>query len=467
MAVSKKNVSRTMRLQSPSREAATIIEVLFAIFVVVVGLMGIASLFPLAARNAEESNAANNALTQGRIWLSDFVARGFNDHDGLTQTGNGYNWVWRQDYAQPGTPVLQPGLYPVSKFGPPNNQGTGTARLASTPTFSNPAHSQLELTRFWSQQSYCLDPLFMSDPDVITGFNAGGNGRVAGFRASVFPYYEDGHNPTEDAAVTPAQAPWEDQPRMLRVSLGGGAGQIPRKLVNDLFVSKDDLATLIDDTDDAVPATRIFSAGGGKNLTTGDYTWMATVSPEFTDSPLAVTNAYVMSLVIMQRRDRQYIGSTLTPIAGTKDSKPNGERLLWVYPLSGNFDGGTGGRVRLISNVDVEERLHVGDWIMLGKHYALGGSPTQRFSVFRWYRIVAADADPIKDQLQNVIPTNPQGNGTDPYGNNSQVQVWARDVVLEGPDWDFTPALGTIVTPTSGTLMSNVVTVLERSIQVD
>ncbi|MFN3190239.1 MAG: hypothetical protein ACE361_06910 [Aureliella sp.] len=463
MENSTRNTAAGIGLQSKprlsARRAATIIEVLFSIFVVVVGLMGIASLFPLAARNAAESNASNNALTQGRIWLNDFLARGFNDHNGNTEKGTGYNWLWRNDDPNLATSPLAA----YSKLGP---TGTGTPTpINSNPNYTNPNGVGV---RTWQQQSVCIDPMFMSDPDVVVGFNTG-TGRTAGFRPAVFPYYEDGMNPTEDAAG-PAINPWHAQPRMLRLSLGGGAGQIPRKLVNDLFVSRDDLATQLSDNDDTIPTTRVFSSGGSKSLTTGDYSWMATLSPEFTSSPLAATDAYVLSLVIMQRRDRQFIGSTLNPVPGVEDSKPNGERLLWVMPLSGDFVGGTGGRVRLISNKHVEHRLHVGDWIMLGKHYA-ATSVTQRFSVFRWFRIVATDAERRLDLLQNVVPTNPLWVGTDPYGNSAGQEVWTRDVVLEGPDWSFagvTNVGGTaIMTPTTGTLVDNVVTVIERTINVD
>ena len=46
---------------------------------------------------------------------------------------------------------------------------------------------------------------------------------------------------------------------------------------------------------------------------------------------------------------------------------------------------------------------------------------------------------------------------TDPFGNSGATQVWSRDVVLEGPDWAFAG------NPTTGALMSNVITVMDRS----
>ncbi|MCR9295980.1 MAG: hypothetical protein NXI32_24965, partial [bacterium] len=119
-----------------------------------------------------------------------------------------------------------------------------------------------------------------------------------------------------------------------------------------------------------------------------------------------------------------------------------------------------------------------GDWILFGKHFAVNPANTaQRFSYFRWFRIIAIDAEPKLGQLQDLSPS-----GTDPYGNGANTVVWSRDVVVEGPDWTFfsTPDLSGatlgwetiggangIPVPTTGTLMSNVVTVIERNVSVD
>ena len=63
-----------------TRNAITLIEVLFAMLVAVVGLMGIASLLPLAARNARESNSFNFVQGAGQSWYQEFSARGLNDY---------------------------------------------------------------------------------------------------------------------------------------------------------------------------------------------------------------------------------------------------------------------------------------------------------------------------------------------------------------------------------------------------
>lgn len=467
------------------RAGATILEVLFSIFVVIVGLMGIASLIPIAAKNAYDSNSANNAITQGRIWMEDFETRGYNKPANFTQKGVGFNWQWRVDSA----PIA--GVANFSK-----TQGGGI-----TSTLSDPRHSlrpgNLQRVRTWPQMSVCIDPVFMSDRDVVTSFTLP-NGtesahRIGAYRAAVFPYYEDGYNPTETPAAETGSAPWTDQPRMLRASLGGPAGTIPAALAEELFFSSDDTSITRDDGDKTIPPSRVFKTVQVENAAgeivseyskadrESDYSWIATLTPEFSfsGSPAAVTNDYVLSLVIMRKRDRQWMDMTQLrlgnpPVTITPTGLPQGERLVWVVPLSGPaFVNGNGGRVRLIGNSFMDDSVHVGDWIMLGKHVgfapAAASTPlTQGFSVFRWFRIVAVDEGTRRGPLAGISPS-----GADPFGNNSDFQVWSRDVVLEGTDWSFAASSpsdangNSALTPTTGTLMSNVVTVIERNITVD
>lgn len=448
--------SESMRPVTPIRfrRAATILEVLFAIFVVIVGLMGIASLLPLAGRNAQESNDATNALAQGRIWENEFLARGLNNPTQNADEAVGFNWLYRMDGPGAGFTLFNKNATTV-----PTNGSEG-------------GHTSLSRNRIWQQMSVCIDPLFMADPVVDDGFTSGA-ARAGAYRAAVFPYYEHGYNPTEDAALPSGINPWSDQPRMLRVTLGGGGivpgsgSAIPQAMARELFQSTDGLSMIADDSDKTIPAARSFSRAEGlagtvgphKENLDGDYSWLATLSPEFDGSPATATDDYVLSIVIMRKRDLTFTSAATPPAVGSATSKPQGERLVWVYPLSGDFVGGNSGRVRLVGNSAMNDQVQIGDWIMLGKHFAVGGGAG--FSVFRWFRIIQAEAESQRGQLSSLVPP-----GTDPFGNSQTEEVWTRDVVLEGPDWSFANFAG-IPTPTTGTLMSNVVTVIERNVHVD
>lgn len=467
-----------------SRRGATIIEVMFAIFVAIVGLMGIASLLPLASRNASDSNAFNIALTQGKAWVGDFYARRFIEPQSYTRNNTGFNWQWYNDFDNSGA-----GFYGVGfvNFARVYDDPPLTSSITFSPT--NSGVTSASVSRLWCHQAVCLDPVFMSSGDV-SRMIASGAPRAAAYRPSLFPYYDDGHNPLTDA-FGPTLA-WHDQPRMIRVTLGldddtsATSLRIANKLVNEIFASRDDITGSPNQDDSTDPTRRFFKADGfgtiGKGTNTGDYTWMATIVPEelrpsnFIDSTSAnasvnaPTRDYTVTVMVYRKRDKTFLVSNQAP--GATENKPGGERLVWVYPLSGNFIGGNGGRVRLVSDANSENSVHVGDWIMLGKHYLIDPTAvTHRYSRFHWYRVVAVDSAERIDLLEGspadparppIVPT-----ATDPYGNAGTQPVWARDVVLEGPDWDFTDNIGGIPTPTTGTLMENVVTVLESKVTIE
>lgn len=440
-----------------TRNAITLIEVLFAMLVAVVGLMGIASLLPLAARNARESNSFNFVQGAGQSWYQEFSARGLNDYGA---------WRALQDY----------------QVGTSNPQFFSMKHAALvTPTYS--AVTSSSLNRIWAHQAICLDPYFFTDAGVTSEITAAITSATIpfaanrqAFRPAVFPYYQDGHNPVDDA-FGPTN-PWPDQPRMIRVTLDApvmpmsALRQVNRQYAEILFTANDDFSTIVDEKQLDAPATRLFTTTGGstpifiKAVSDRKYSWMATMMPREPVSVNASTASsvetdYALSIVIFRNRDVNWIDpNDIAP--GSVENKPNGERLVWVYPLTGDFIGGNGGRVRLIANAAVEDRLSIGDWIMLGKHYAVDPSnPSNRFAYFRWHRIVAVDTESQTGRLD--VDRDSDGIGEivdtrmDPFGKGGTTQVWSRDVVLEGPDWAFAG------NPTTGTLMSNVITVIDRS----
>ena len=463
------------RSRAAQRSGVTILEVMFAIFVVIIGLLGIASILPLAARNASDSNAHNNAQALGQRWFQSFFAFRLNEHDAFTSSQLGYNWQWYRDYGS--TPSFE--LYHKSYADVDAATRTRVEILPGTNQSATKSNTAVRnLMRVWGHQAVCIDPLFFTEPEVRQHTGGSSTGRPGGYRLAVFPYFNDNYNPLTDP-FDPTNA-WPDQPRMVRVTLGFGTttapgSQVSRKLVEDIFSSPDDVSVDADEKDKTLAATRIFDSALAKALSSGQYSWLATLSPReplptdvlpanAASTALATSDEYLISLVVMNRRDRQFVapGSTLLP--GNPEDKPGGERLVWVYPLSGSFTGGVGGRVRLISNAATRSVLHIGDWIMLGKHYLTDPTDAaRRYSYFRWYRIIAVDEKTRVGTLGDLSPS-----GTDPYGAGASMPVWSRDVVLEGPDFallDPGPP-PVIVPPVTGTLMSGVVTVVERNLTI-
>ena len=439
------------------RNGVTVIEVLFAMVIALVGLSGIASLLLLGGKQASDSNQAAEGQAFAQDWYGEFSARGLNDSA---------RYAWWNDT------ISTPGLQWFDKQLSATNPSKGPATL---------------YVRELGRESLCLDPTFFAGSDLnntLTPSNW--------YRPAVFPYYHDRYSPLVDPSnVTNMSANmWPDQPRMLRVTLGRvtSGSTLPTafsaRYLEQLFASQDDMSILREKDDGSVPAGRginfydgvtTLPLPHGRFAAESQYSWLATLSPnEPRFAETSSTDLYTLSLVVIKRRDRAiYDPGASTPrtpgTAATPSNNPQGERLTWVVPQSGNFVGGNGGRVRLISSDGAESIVHVGDWIMLSKYYSFTpvGGTLRPNSFFRWYRVVAVDREEYTGPLTNVT-----GSPTDLYGNTPPNDVWGQDVVLEGPDWNFTAPVfisGTttiVPTPTTGTLVKGAISVYERIVNV-
>ncbi len=388
----------------------TVIEVLFAAGIAVFGLIGIASLISVAGRQASQSNSVSQSQSYAVAWYADFVARGFNESS---------RWRWYDDQAK-----LRRG------FG----ASIGEVNATPPPTSGTSVGSQRTVLR----NAVCIDPLFYSEATNATEIGKTFLPDQA-FRPGLFPYYQDNFNP-----LSSPYAPGfltVDMPRLLRVNVTNPSSVtiIPARIAERIFTSWDDLAVQADELDKTLPATRIV---GTQAAAKGEFSWFATLSPrEFTTSEVnngipygSRESLFTLSVVVLHRRDRQFFVPLATAF-GPEDM-PQGERLLSVTAPA-PFSGGSGGRVELSATNEVSSKIKLGDWVMLARHQsAMAG----RSVVVRWYRVIGMDADITQGTVG-----------------------WSRNVVLEGPDWDFS---GTGFLETQATLVSNVVTVLERVVTV-
>jgi hypothetical protein len=209
---------------------------------------------------------------------------------------------------------------------------------------------------------------------------------------------------------------------------------------------------------------------------------MATLSP-LVEQNNSAEDYYTLSLMVIHQRDRQISVPTVRTAGDPDpDAKPAGERTTWVFPLSGNFTGGSGGRVRIVGSAGTDDSVNVGDWIMLSRHvrgYRAGSGPIENYSVFRWFRVIGAD---LKSRYGSASPAY---GASDPFGNSlTTEEIWSRDVILDGPDWQFfngdvSPAAQVyrvepsstgmpayLPAPTTGTLVDGLIAVHERVVHV-
>ncbi len=414
-----------MKRFGSSRDAVTIIEVLFATGIAIFGLIGIASLIGLAGKQASQSNAATLSQAMANQWFGDFVVRGFNMSP---------NWRVFNDQITP-APTL------ASRFIAFDNSAGLTRGTNSGGT--RPAY----------RHAICIDPLFLDDPKNLTELLSSFPNTQA-YRPGLFPYYQDDLDPLSDpfTPVFYTSAP-QNRPRLLRVGLHDPTSTlttITSAQVNRLFLSNDDQVvsvanvddptTTVDERDRDAPPSRRLATGNepkdflNKFASTGEYSWFATLCPRELLSMETAKQEYLytMSLVVVKHRDRVFF----KPTTFGADNIPNSERIAYVsgpggFALPTNFQGGSGGRVQLSASLNTSSKLSTGDWIMLSKYQPIGNSV-----VVRWYRVIGLDAKPTEA-------------GT----------TWSREVSLDGPDWIFDAT-------TQATLVHNVVTVFERVVEV-
>jgi hypothetical protein len=410
-----------MKRFGSSRDAVTIIEVLFATAIAVFGLVGIASLIGVAGKQASQSNAATISQALANQWFGDFVVRGFNSSP---------NWRVYNDQITPATAL-------ANRFIAFDNSGT------------LPAGTQSGGTRVAYRHAICIDPLFFNDPSNLTEL-LGSFPNTQAYRPGLFPYYQDDLNPLSDPfLLTPTPAFSANRPRLLRVGLhdpSSSLGTLTSAQVNRLFMSFDDQVvsvanvddptTTVDERDRTAPAFRRLATGSDPKkdflntfASNGEYSWFATLCPrELLPTETAKEEyLYTMSLVVTKRRDRIFFNATAS-------GAPEGERIADVTATA-NFQGGSGGRVVLSGTLGVSNKLGTGDWVMLSRYQSATGSV-----VVRWFRVISLDTKPTEDKT----------TGT-----------WTRSVSLDGPDWIFDANF-----PTQATLVSNVVTVFERVVEV-
>ncbi len=406
------------------RAAITLIEVIFSIGVIMIGLLGLLSVMPLAGGRARDAVSLSVGAEMGDSIAKEVLVRKWLGNGNLVEMSGGgtvgYNFTSnRLENISSGTPL--PGI--------------------------------------------CIDPLYHAvQGGTSTTFNS--------YDDSLFPYYVRAHDPLLNPADSnstwkpPSLFPWPvgeagNAPRLTRVGLSGASAELARTIiesVNDLVVQQP--------KDTTVPAKLTGLNSGetdyGRRIPTGEFSWIATVVPS-QNSRFAH-----LSIVVMRNRvvDIDFPTAALTPPV-LPEMNGVSERVAQVTFASG-FSGGAGGVVHLTASATTSSELSPNDWVMLSRRLP---DSTQ---VYRWYRVVALDQDPAdifaysNSELENggaALPVPEMGVV------RSDEKLWRRRVSLDGPDWefDFDTAFepdsdNTFYDNTFATLVQDVVSVTERLI---
>ena len=185
--------------------------------------------------------------------------------------------------------------------------------------------------------------------------------------------------------------------RMRRITLRSFPGSpAPMTLAQarQLFVSDDQLSMFEPDDPTFDPQQQL-DPQQRKRQSDGGMSWMVTLTPkehlQLQPAPVE-QQLYIMSVVVFSRRD---------PAELTTEN----ERVTRVQFHNLGYGGGD---VTLYGNSEKSVDVQGDDWVMLAANSNVG-------RVFRWYRVLACDFEPLFNNVLNV---------------------WSREVTLQGPDWN-------------------------------
>lgn len=383
-------------LQDSRRRAGiSLTEVLIAMFVLTVGILGLAALLPVGSSYLRTAQTDDRSSNLGRAAFHDVQVRGY----------------------------LDPKMW-MTVF------GTGSDYATGTPAWTHPRLPVDMMTPVERCTPFVIDPLlvsrFTSDPAKLT-------------RISAFPVVLDNDPPNGFGL---------DVPRMVRGTLRAwqhetATATVPPQMVTTvaerIFRGSDDLTFGLPENE---PDGRPFAALGSANQVrqfTGDYSWMITVMPApsvadarvYEPGTTNVTPArggdltYIVSVVVFQKR----VLDVPEFDAADRGSLPPTERLAYVDFTTSVTIGGGDVRLHLPGGALSDfEAVKPGRWIMLA---SIGWQPftppppmapelidEEIPSQFGWYRIASCGEPRIEGgevvQDAHLVGQDWTMDGTDP-----------------------------------------------------
>jgi hypothetical protein len=492
---------RAHRIQT-ERKAVTLMEVIFAIGVILTGLVGLAALIPLAADNAKSTMELDRSISESVSAASMASARSLTDPSQI---------VIFDKVVQGSPAVLNTSCRPNGSLSTLADR-INASFVDGTFPVESPGYGHTEGFQ-GLLAGICIDPMGMPDLNLDTAFvaNTSATPFVAedpddtAFDASRFPYYSERYdvlNAPNDAVgnpggFVPSAAPtkaWPMGPRMIRATLKAPM-RITVTASSRPTVSQPELLA-------SAAIEKMFRSSGGTNSITGiekedpkslllgqsnsgglsidtslvrqsRYSWFATLTPPFLGG-----ESFRQSIVIV--RDRvpptpRRVNDVLalrkaSYTVDSADENPGAERLTWVGNSIG-FQGGAGGDIQIFGSQKIDDSVAVGEWVMLSRqrHRAVANGPTNRIwladgpAVHRWFKVLRVSPA----ELSNTTPGWPHGT-TPP--------TWSRWITLAGPDWVFrdvdtpptgTPAPNTAIHHSFCTIVTGAISVIESEVVFD
>ena len=453
------------------RLGLTLLEVIFAMVVILVGMVAVATLIPLAGRQAEDSYQTTQGLAAGESALAVFNS----------------------------TKIVQPSL--ESPWCVVDDIGNTEHSIASTrslydriaDTFPVPANStQAAVAQNESIGiGFCIDPLFWGFQSRILGDRL----RAPLIRTR-FPFLDSDISPvtfqsanrvprlirgslTDPNAVFPGS--WLRQPAAvgLATSFGGDLVQPATKNkalgpIRAIRLSADPGNPIINspsapqqtswlmtvtpaDSTPIIPMNRAFETWDG--VGNGPGTVVA-------NRPVQLPTLFDVSLVVMAKRDVREVFSVIPGAVANSvpTNLPTNERVVRVTSISNDAVNSGSFSISIDAHPNVDAKVKTGDWIMLSRFARQEMLPRAANrnnatlisrQVHRWYRIVGITG------TEGVFPMTLRLYGK-PW-NWTQGEI--SDLQARGLALPTIPPLPNLF-ETHGVLLKDVVAVYERQIEL-
>lgn len=405
----------------------TIVEVLFAISIVIVALMGIGGLIMIAGTQMTQGLKADGMSNLGLNAIEEFDMRHLRRQDLL----RGYDEPSGTfvKFETTGSYCIDP--YFISRQVVNNNKNV--AQLSSFPAIRIPTRNPTQLAVM--PRLTIANPMGIINDSAIYNPNEYGDGVVTIM------------NQLQAQELFTAKD-------SLAIRLSGTATELPKQIWFEdratPLASSERLSDGIDNDNDGITDekdeayVKRIGFGDMARLGATEFSWMATITPRRffigDDSGVSTerTDQYLVSIIVFH--NRVFNQNT----ANREDQ----ERMLRVTFRGNGFGGG---EVRLHSSSSSALNLKHGDWIMLSAQSAIGPQ-------FRWYKVTYID-----DEIQQFTKS-----------------FFYRDATLQGPDWNRVEWLprsarcdcGELIPlpaeyPTYATFVPHVIGVFEKTIRME